>query len=75
MAKKRTAGRTPAAKPARTPKATSKKPAATTEVEVIEEAAGEGIDTGIVVMTSVILVTAILFVDKLRGIFDTGVFF
>ncbi len=75
MAKKRTAGRTPAAKPARTPKTKSKKPAATAEVEVIEEAAGEGIDTGIVVMTSLILVAAFLFVDKLRGMFDEGMFF
>jgi hypothetical protein len=75
MAKRRTSGRT--AKATRTPKAKSKKAAPTTEVEVVEEAAGEGIDTGIVVMTTLTLVAAILFLDKLLGSFGEpyGVFF
>ena len=76
MAKRRTSGRAGKAQD-RTPKAKSKKPAAPTaaEVEVVEEAGGEGIDTGIVVMTSVVLLVSCLFVDYLLGTFDKGMFF
>ena len=75
MAKRRTSGRAPAKKD-RAPKAKSKKkPAPTTEMEVVEEAAGEGIDTGVAVMTTLLLLAGILFLDKLRGMFDTGMFF
>lgn len=75
MAKRRTSARS--TKSSRTPKAKSKKKAVTAEVEVVEEAAGEGIDTGIAVMTTVTLVAAILFLDKLLGGFggEHGVFF
>ncbi len=75
MAKRRTSGRAAAKAQPRTPKAKSKKPAPAAEVEVVEEAGGEGIDTGIVVITSIILVVAFVFVDQLRGVFGEGMFF
>ena len=62
-------------KAARQPRAKSRKAAPAAEVEVLEEEDGTGIDTGIVIATSVLLVAAILCVDSLRGIFDAGMFF
>ena len=63
-----------AAKPARSPKAKSKKPAAA-KVEVVEEGGGENGDTGIAIVTTLALFAAILLVDALRGRYDTGMFF
>jgi hypothetical protein len=60
--------------PARAAKTKSKKPAAS-GVEVLEEAPGMGPDAGIVIMTTVVLVAALLFVDALLGKFGSGVFF
>lgn len=58
---------------AREPKATSKKPRRqAVEVEVVEEAPGEGIDTAILVVTTLVLLAAILYVDKLRAVIDGG---
>jgi len=59
-------------------KATSRKsaPAPVAEVEVVEEKKGMGIDDGIPLMTAVLLLTAFLLVDYLRGShFDEGMFF
>ncbi len=53
----------------------SRKPAATAEVEVVEEEDGGNIDTGIVMFTTLMLVAAFLMVDKLRGLYDEGLFF
>ena len=65
---------------ARSTKATSRRapkpaPARAAEVEVVEEEAGEGIDTGILVITFVALFAALLFVDKLLGNYGQGMFF
>ena len=72
----RSKGRASKAKPAggRKAKATSKKPAPAAEVEVVEEAGGEGIDTGIVIATTLSLVVAILFLDKLLAQYGEGMF-
>ncbi len=59
---------------AREPKAKSKKPM-TAEVEVVEESKGEGIDSAIVIITSLLLVAAILFTDAFRGASGEGLFF
>jgi len=54
----------------------SKKAAApATEVEVVEERGGDGIDTGIAVITGILLLLAILFVDAHLGRYDSGMFF
>ena len=76
MAKKTPRGARAAkpAAPAREPKAKSKK-VTTTEIEVVEESPGEGIDAGIAIITTVILVAAILFVDAFRGASGEGLFF
>lgn len=60
------------------PKATSRKSAAApvAEVEVVEEKKGMGIDDGIPILTAVVLLTAFLFVDYLRGTqYGEGMFF
>ena len=59
-------------------KATSRKsaPAPVAEVEVVEEKKGMGIDDGIPILTAVVLLTAFLLVDYLRGShYDAGMFF
>jgi hypothetical protein len=47
----------------------------TADVEVVEEAPGEGIDTGIAIATCLMLVAAILFLDAELGRYGAGVFF
>ena len=61
----------------REPKATSRKSKkAAAEVEVVEEAEeGGGLDTGIAVITAVMLLVAILFVDAHLGQYGAGMFF
>lgn len=54
-------------------KATSKK-AATTDVEVIEEAEDGNIDSAIVMLTSVCLLAALLCTDKLLAMYGKGMF-
>lgn len=49
--------------------------APTSEVEVVEEAPGMGLDAGIAVFTSLVLVAAIVLVDKLMSQFDKGFLF
>jgi len=45
-------------------------------VEVVEEKKGMGIDDGIPILTAVVLLTAFLFVDYLRGTqYGEGMFF
>ena len=39
------------------------------EVEVVEEEGGMGIDDGIIIMTTLLLLTAVLFMDYTRGKF------
>ena len=59
-------------------KAKSRKsaPAPVAEVEVVEEKKGMGIDDGIPIMTTIILVVAFLFVDYVRGAnYGEGLFF
>ena len=59
-------------------KATSRKRAgaSTTAVEVVEENEGPGIETGIVVITFVLLVVGFLFVDRGLGhLYGEGLFF
>ncbi len=70
----RTATRTRAP---REPKATSRKArtAPTADVEVVEESSGADIDTGIAVITTIVLVAAFLFVDAIRGQYGEGLFF
>ena len=46
-----------------------------TEVEVVEESGGAGIDNGIAVITAVLLLLAILFVDANLGRYGSGLFF
>lgn len=58
------------------PRASAKSRRATTsEVEVVEEAPGMGLDAGIAIFTSLVLVAAIVLVDKLMSQFDKGFFF
>lgn len=58
------------AKPERQPK--SRKPAA--QVEVVEEEAGMGIEAGMAIATTILLVLAFFFIDALKGKFDAGIF-
>jgi len=71
----RTSASRRAAKEPRQPRAKSKKPAAVAEVEVVEEASGEGLDTAIIIATTVALVLAIAFTDALLGRFGAGMMF
>ena len=48
---------------------------ASAEVEVVEEAGGPGIDAGIAVVTTLVLLAAILFVDAHLGRYGGGMFF
>ncbi len=78
MAKRssRGGGRGAAAKPrGRQPKATSKKRSTAAAVEVVEESDGMGVDAGIAIVTTVLLVAAFLFVDAHLGHYDGGIFF
>jgi hypothetical protein len=62
------------AKPERQPKARSQKAAPAATVEVVEEGGGMGIDAGIAIATTVLLILAFLFMDALKGKFDAGLF-
>lgn len=71
----RTSGGRKGAEP-RQPKAKSRKAAAPAEVEVVEESGGMTIDDGIPIMSTVLLVAAILFVDyALAHQYGAGTFF
>ena len=47
----------------------------TTEVEVVEEDQGFGMEEGIIFMTTLILVVAFVLVDMARGKYGEGMFF
>lgn len=70
------ATRTPRSASGRPPRAAAKsrKPA-TADVEVVEEAAGIGVDAGIAVMTAIVLVAALVMVDMMQGKNGDGIFF
>jgi hypothetical protein len=53
--------------------AKSKKAAA--EVDTTEEAAGIGIEAGVAILTCIVLVGALLLVDKIQGMNGDGIFF
>ncbi len=65
------AGRGAPAAPARA-KAKSRRPS---EVEVVEESAGIGLDAGLAIATTLVLLASIVFVDMLLGKFGSGMFF
>jgi hypothetical protein len=75
MAKRAAARGGRAAKPAAGRQTKSKKTTAVVEVEVVEESGGSGIDAGIAVMTSILLLVAILFVDAHLARYGKGMFF
>ena len=77
MAKRAARGGRAAKSRTREPKAKSKKKpkASSSEVEVVEEAAGEGIDSGILIMTTLALFIAFLCIDAFRGTYGEGLFF
>jgi hypothetical protein len=54
--------------------AKSKKPATST-VEVVEESPGIGPDVGLAIMTSVVLLAALVIVDMMQGKNGDGIFF
>ena len=56
------------------PRATKSKKSVQAEVEVVEEAGGLGVDTGIAIATSVVLIVAILFVDAYLARLGGGLF-
>ncbi len=59
-------------------KAKSRKsaPAPVAEVEVVEEKKGMGIDDGLPILTTIILIVAFFFVDYVRGTnYGEGLFF
>lgn len=61
----------------REPKARSKKkaPVAAAEVEVVEEGKGLGIDEGVILVTTILFLAAILFTDYILGGYGEGLFF
>jgi hypothetical protein len=67
------AGKAALARPARA--TTSRKPAEPEAVEAEDDGSGPGVDVGIVVMTTVMLLAAIVFVDAYLGKLGGGVFF
>lgn len=75
MAKRSRGGRSGGGASRSTRSKAKKSAASSAGVEVVEEKAGEGIDTGILVMTSVLLLAAILVADYARGQYGDGMFF
>jgi len=55
--------------------AAKSKKAASAEVEVAEDAPGMGIDAGIAILTSVVLIGALVLVDMIQGKNGDGIFF
>ena len=51
-------------------RATSRKSSATADVEVVEEADGAGIDLGIIVITSLVLVIGLAMLDMIMSKID-----
>lgn len=60
----------------REPKARSKRAAVVeAEVEVVEEGKGLGIDEGVILVTTILLLAAILVTDHILGGYAAGLFF
>ena len=55
--------------------AKSKKTTVTSEVDVVEDAPGMGIDAGLAILTTVALVAALVLVDMLHGASGDGILF
>jgi hypothetical protein len=55
--------------------AAKSKKTASTEAEVVEEAPGLGVDAGIAILTSVVLIGALVLVDMIQGKNGDGIFF
>ena len=53
----------------------SRKAAAAVEVEVVEEEGGLGMEDGMLIVTSLVLLVAFFFVDYGRGAYSEGMFF
>ena len=51
------------------------KRASTSDVEVVEEAPGLGLDAGIAVMTTVVLLAALVLLDMMQGRNGDAIFF
>ena len=51
-------------------RATSRKSSASTDVEVVEEADGAGIDAGIIIMTFIVLIVALGLLDKVASVIN-----
>jgi non-canonical (house-cleaning) NTP pyrophosphatase len=77
MAKRTTTSRGKTARgPVAARQTKSKTPArAMAEVEVVEESGGMGLEGGVAIATTVLLLVAILFVDKHLGSYGSGMFF
>jgi hypothetical protein len=60
-------------RPERSPKARSKKSTAA-EVEVVEEEGGSDVDSGIGIVTTIVLLAAFLMIDAMRGMYGEGLF-
>lgn len=72
MAKRKRGGSTST----RSTKSKAKKSAASSApVEIVEEGAGEGIDSGIIIMTTVLLFMACIMADMAAGKYGEGVIF
>tara|TARA_R110002126_G_scaffold64513_5_gene165158 strand:- start:7104 stop:7400 length:297 start_codon:yes stop_codon:yes gene_type:complete len=65
------------AAPARATKSTSRKTksSASSDVEVVEEAGGLGIEDGVILGTFLALLLAFILIDKSRGAYGEGMFF
>ncbi len=55
--------------------AAKSKKAASAEVEAVEDAPGLGIDNGIAILTSVVLLGALVLIDMIQGKNGDGIFF
>ncbi len=54
--------------------AKSKKPASA-DVEVVDDTPGMGVDAGIAVMTGIVLLAALVMMDKVHGILGNAILF
>ena len=55
--------------------AAKSKKAAAAEVEPTEDAPGIGFETGVAIVTTVVLIAALVLVDKIQGMNGDGIFF
>ena len=62
-----------ATRSSRPTKARSKKPASA-DVEVVEEEDDGDIESGIAIVTTIVLIVAFFMIDKMRGMYGEGLF-